>query len=281
MTLPRSDAEVLVFILAYNEQNAIRSVVEDVRAAVPEADILVVDDGSQDHTSAVARDAGARVVRHPFNLGIGGAMQTGLKFAEAEGYAYAIRMDGDGQHDAAEIRDFLAALRVEGADLVVGSRFLNSSFDWEIPKMRRLGIRLYSAAVSAVTGYQSTDTTSGFCGFNRSAINVLAEYLPQDYPDVESRVIVHKAGLRQLELPVHMRARVAGVSSINLGRSIYYAFKVSVAVITSAIKDIAQHEVRPLPRKEKSSADSLRAKDHSGSLQPYPVVGDAPTDTQA
>lgn len=285
MTTRLDDERILVFILAYNEQNIISKVVEDVRDTVPQADVLVIDDGSTDQTSHAARSAGARVIRHPFNLGIGGAMQTGLKFAQHQGYAYAIRMDGDGQHSAAEIAKLLSALSSQSADLVIGSRFLESTFDWKIPAARRMGIRLYSAVVSAVIGAASTDTTSGFCGMNRSAMYVLAEYLPQDYPDVESRIIVHKAGLTQLELPVSMRARAAGTSSIDLGRSIYYAFKVTVAAITSAIKEIALYDARSLSgqetSQEKHHADSLRTKDHRGSLQSYPPIGDAPTDPYA
>ena len=270
---------VLVFILAYNEEGAIEEVVSSVAAALTGADILVIDDGSDDMTRVVARRAGAMVVRHPFNLGIGGAMQTGLKFARRHNYDYAIRLDGDGQHNADEIAGFLHCLRTQQADLVVGSRFLEATYDWQIPILRRMGIRLYSAAVSAVTGCPSTDTTSGYCGMNRRAIDVLATYLPQDFPDVESRVIVHKAGLRQLELPVHMRARSAGVSSINLFRSIYYAMKVTIAVATSAIKDIAVADAPRASTRESLNADSIRTKSHSGALQPYPPVGDAPTDT--
>jgi glycosyltransferase involved in cell wall biosynthesis len=178
------------------------------------------------------------VVDHPFNLGIGGAVQTGLKFARDQGYDYVIRLDGDGQHNAEEIQLFVNVLRSGRADLVVGSRFLDADVDWHIPWARRVGINFFGWAVSLLIGKRATDTTSGFCGMNRRATDVLATYLPQDYPDVESRVIVHKAGLRQIELPVRMRARMAGVSSINSWKSIYYAFKVSLAMITSALKDI-------------------------------------------
>jgi glycosyltransferase involved in cell wall biosynthesis len=235
--LKRAD-RLLIIIPAYNEQGAIHHVVSGVRQAVPEADVLVINDGSIDNTAQEAEAAGALVVEHPFNLGIGGAVQTGLKFARDQGYDYVIRLDGDGQHNADEIQLFLKVLRSERADLVVGSRFLDTDVDWHIPIARRIGINFFGWAVSLLIGKRATDTTSGFCGMNRRAIDVLATYLPQDYPDVESRVIVHKAGLRQIELPVHMRARMAGVSSINSWKSIYYAFKVSLAMITSALKDI-------------------------------------------
>jgi hypothetical protein len=235
---PKRSERILIIIPAYNEQGAIRSVVQGVRAASPAADVLVINDGSRDNTAQEAEAAGALVVQHPFNLGIGGAVQTGLKFAEAHGYDYVIRLDGDGQHNAEEIQLFIEQLAAGRADLVVGSRFLSSKVDWHIPWARRAGIFFFGWMVSLLIGKRATDTTSGFCGMNRAAIQVLARYLPQDYPDVESRVIVHKAGLRQIELPVNMRARMAGVSSINRWKSIYYAFKVSVAMLTSALKDI-------------------------------------------
>ena len=285
MTPTIEQAKILIFVPAFNEEGAIANVVADVRAELPHADILVIDDGSRDHTADVAAHAGARVVRHPFNLGIGGAMQTGLKYAAQNEYDYAIRLDGDGQHRAASIHRFLELLCANQADMVVGSRFIDSTYDWTIPFSRRIGIWLYAASVTAVTGVRSTDTTSGFCGMNAPAIRVLAEYLPQDFPDVESRVIIHKAGLRQLELPVHMQARTAGVSSINLTKSIYYALKVTAAVLTTAMKEIDRID-RPTERddggeKEIPNGDSIRAKSHRSALQPVAGLGDAPSDTQA
>ena len=233
---------ILVIIPALNEEGAIREVVSATRTALPEADVLVINDGSRDDTAREAQAGGALVVEHPFNLGIGGAVQTGLKFARAEEYDYVVRLDGDGQHNANEARMLLQALRTQQVDMVIGSRFIDADVDWHIPWARRVGIALFGWMVSILIGERATDTTSGFCAMNRRAIHVLATYLPQDYPDVEGRVIVHKAGLRQLELPVNMRAREAGVSSINTWKSIYYAFKVSVAVFTAALKDIAPYE---------------------------------------
>jgi hypothetical protein len=242
----------LVLIPAYNEQAAIRGVVSGVRLAMPQADILVVDDGSGDNTAQEAEAAGALVVRHPINLGIGGTVQTGLKFARRADYDAVIRLDGDGQHNASDIPVLYSILQTGQADVVIGSRFLSSTERgaMHIPFSRRMGIQLFAWMVSLLTGKQATDTTSGFFALNRRAIQALAVYMPQDYPEVESRIVLHKAGLTTLELPARMRARLSGVSSIDNWRSVYYALKVSVAVAIGALKDI------PASPKEMVHADT-------------------------
>ncbi|MDH3674874.1 MAG: glycosyltransferase family 2 protein [Anaerolineae bacterium] len=245
-----SSERLLVLIPAYNEQGSISQVVNSVRQTVPYADVLVVDDGSVDKTADLAKLAGAFVVRHPFNLCIGGAVQTGLKFAQQEGYDFVIRLDGDGQHNPADIPLLCAVLQAHQADVVIGSRFLGTKGNMRIPLLRRLGISTFALAITLLTGSRATDTTSGFLGLNRRAIQTLATYMPQDYPEVESRIILHKAGLTTLELPARMNARCSGVSSINHWRSVYYAFKVMVAMLVATIKDITV-----LP-KETSHADT-------------------------
>lgn len=229
---------VLAVIPAFNEQGAIRRVVTGVLSALPEADVLVIDDGSNDRTAEEAERAGALVVRHPFNLGIGAAVQTGLRFACEEGYDLVFRLDGDGQHAHADLPVMLAALRQGRVDAVFGSRFMGVDSPMKISLGRRLGIACFRTLVSLLTGQRATDTTSGFCCLNRRAVQVLARYMPQDYPEVESRVVLHKAGLSVMEVPVHMHARTTGVSSIDGRRSVYYAFKVSLAVLITALKDI-------------------------------------------
>jgi glycosyltransferase involved in cell wall biosynthesis len=240
----------LVLIPAYNEQAAIRGVVNSVRQVVPQADILVVDDASSDNTVPEAEGAGALVVRHPINLGIGGTVQTGLKFAQREDYDVVIRLDGDGQHNAADIPLLHSILRSQDVDVVIGSRFLSPTQPVTIPLARRLGIYIFAWMVSMLTGSRATDTTSGFFAINRRAVRALAVYMPQDYPEVESRIVLHKAGLKTLELPARMRARLSGVSSIDNWRSIYYALKVSVAVAMGALKEI------PASPKEMVHADT-------------------------
>jgi hypothetical protein len=212
-------------------------VVLSARRALPEADVVVVDDGSADNTSGEARKAGALVLRHPFNLGIGGTVQTGLKFAAFMGYDYVGRIDGDGQHDPHQLRQLLAKVQSGEADVAVGSRFLSGESRMRISPMRRLGIVLFAREVSAITRQRATDTTSGMLALNKRAVRCLAADMPQDYPEVESRVILNGAGLRTVEVPVSMSERVAGVSSINSLRSVYYAIKVSVAVLLTALKE--------------------------------------------
>ncbi|MFN2107300.1 MAG: glycosyltransferase family 2 protein, partial [Candidatus Promineifilaceae bacterium] len=234
------------------------------------------DDCSTDRTSAVARAAGAEVVRIPYNLGIGGAVQTGLKFAREHNYDIVIRLDGDGQHDPAEIPMLFAAVKSGRADAVFGSRFIDNDSTMTIPISRRAGIKTFAFLVTILTGQKATDTTSGFMGANKYAVDILADYLPQDYPEVEGRIILHKAGLTTLEVPSRMRSRMAGISSINSWRSMYYAVKVSIAALIGAMKDI------PVVRKE-LDYDSNTAYPKTGRYrgQPYSAVSDHPSDTEA
>ncbi|MFL7838435.1 MAG: glycosyltransferase family 2 protein [Candidatus Promineifilaceae bacterium] len=267
---------VMALIPAYNEEENIPTVVQGIRQVLPQADIVVIDDCSTDRTVEVARASRAVVVRLPSNLGIGGAVQTGLKFARAQGYDTIIRLDGDGQHDPQDIPALLAAIKSGKVDAVFGSRFMGKDSTMTIPISRRLGIKTFAFLVSILTRQKATDTTSGYMCLNRYAIDVLADYLPQDYPEVEGRVILHKAGLTTLELPAHMRSRMAGISSINGWRSIYYAVKVSIAALIGAMKEI------PVVQKE-LDYDSHTAHPTAGRYrsQSYSAAGDHPADTEA
>lgn len=229
---------LLLIIPAYNEQECIWHVVTMARQAVPQAHVLVIDDGSADDTDRNAALAGADVVKLPFNLGIGGAVQTGLKFARHMRYDYALRIDGDGQHNPSLLHTLLAPVRAGRADVAIGSRFMNNDSIMSIPPLRRIGIRLFAREVSWLTGARATDTTSGMLAMNAKAIRLLARYMPQDYPEVESRVTLHTAHLKVMEVPVEMQARMAGVSSIDSWKSIYYAFKISIAVLMTGMKRI-------------------------------------------
>ncbi len=172
---------------------------------------------------------GARVITLPFNLGIGSAVQTGYMVALEGGYDIAIQVDGDGQHPAEEIDRLIAALTESDADIVVGSRFLGGGA-YRAPFGRRIGIALFARLVSLITGVRMTDTTSGFRASGRRAISLFAEAYPHDYPEVEAVIVAHRAGLRLIEIPVTMRERQGGRSSITPLKSGYYMLKVILAI---------------------------------------------------
>jgi len=230
-TIPR----ILIIVPAYNEDASLPGVIRDLRESFTKGDILVVDDGSHDATAQAAISAGVSVVQLPFNLGIGGAVQTGYRYAHRQGYDIALQFDGDGQHLASEIEGLLGPLFAGSADLVVGSRFLNRG-GYRPGLMRRLGIVIFSRILSAIMGMPVTDTTSGFRAASREAIEFFSRMYPEDYPEVESLVLVHRAGMRVAEVAVAMRERTGGQSSITPVRSIYYMVKVLLAVFIDLLK---------------------------------------------
>jgi len=221
----------LVIIPAYNEEGSIAQVIGDIREHAPEVDIVVVNDGSKDRTEEIARDAGANVITMPFNVGIGGGMQTGYLYAYQNGYDAAVQMDADGQHRAADLPKLLAA--IPHSDLVIGSRYVEETA-YRSSATRRVGILFFSQLVSIVTRQRFTDTTSGFRAANRKVIALYASYYPSDYPEVESIVYLKRRGCRLIEVPVEMRSREAGRSSITPLKSVYYMLKVTLSVLMSA-----------------------------------------------
>lgn len=225
----------IAIVPALNEEACVGTVVDEIRAADPSFDILVVDDGSSDRTAFVAASRGARVVSLPFNLGIGGAMQTGYRFALERGYDVAVQVDGDGQHDPAELPALLAPLLAGEADLVVGSRFAGRG-GYRAPLFRRAGIRLFAWTASRLAGQPLTDTTSGFRAVNRRGIALFADEYPHDYPEVEAVVTVARARLRVAEVPVSMRVRAGGRSSIGRLAGPYYVVKVLVAMLVGLLR---------------------------------------------
>ena len=227
--------KILIIIPAYNEEECLPGVMQDLRGHAPNADILVVDDGSRDRTAEVARQTGVKVASLPYNLGIGGAMQTGFQYARNNGYDIAIQFDGDGQHMAAEIEILLDPLQKGRADIVIGSRFLKRG-DYRPSFFRRIGISIFSTVLSAIMGIPVTDTTSGFRAVNSRVIEFFARVYPEDYPEVESLVLLHRAGMTIAEVPVRMRDRTGGRSSITPIRSVYYMIKVLLAVFVDLLK---------------------------------------------
>ncbi|MDA8098389.1 MAG: glycosyltransferase family 2 protein [Nitrospiraceae bacterium] len=228
-------ARILIIIPAYNEEESLPGVIQDLRTRFAEGDILVVNDGSRDRTAEKARQEGVAVVTLPFNLGIGGAVQTGYRYARAKGYDIAVQFDGDGQHMAAEIPALLAPVIAGRADLAVGSRFLTPG-SYRPPFFRKIGIRVFSNVLSAMLGMRVTDTTSGFRAANRKAIAFFERGYPEDYPEVESLVLLHRGGRVIEEVPVSMRDRTGGKSSITPIRSVYYMIKVLLAVFIDVLK---------------------------------------------
>jgi glycosyltransferase involved in cell wall biosynthesis len=225
----------LSIVPAYNEADSIASVVREIQTADPKLEILVVDDGSTDATPRLAAEAGATVVRLPFNLGIGGAVQTGYQYALEHDFELAVQVDGDGQHDPIEITRLLEPILDGRADMVVGSRFTGDR-QYRSTLGRRIGIRIFAALVSLITRQRVTDTTSGFRAVNRLGIRLFAADYPHDYPEVETTVLVHRHRLRMVEVPVSMRTRTAGRSSISLFQSIYYMIKVSLALFVGLFR---------------------------------------------
>ena len=227
---------LVAVVPAWNEEGAIGRVVDEIRAFDRTATIVVVDDASSDETAGVAEAHGATVLRLPFNVGIGGAVQTGFRYARDEGYDVAVRLDGDGQHDASELGKLLGPLQTGRADLVIGSRFVDPGGTYRPPFARRIGIRVFARLVTVLGGQRVTDTTSGFVALNRPGIELFAVEYPHDYPEVESTLVAVRSGLRLAQVQVDMRERQAGTSSITFVRSLYYIVKVMLALLVASLR---------------------------------------------
>ncbi|MEW6746057.1 MAG: glycosyltransferase family 2 protein [Planctomycetota bacterium] len=238
-------SRLLVVVPAFNEASGIGATLDEIHNAAPQATVLVVDDGSTDTTAAVALQHGARVARLPFNLGIGGAVQTGFRHAADGPFDIAIQIDADGQHVPASIPALLQPLLSGEADVVVGSRFLDVE-SYRSTRPRLFGIQLLSWLAARLTRCRVRDATSGFRAYNRRAFSLLADNYPTDYPEAEALVLMSRAGLRVREVGVAMRPRVFGRSSIGRFRSIHYMFKVMFAMIISVLrKPLRFREDRP------------------------------------
>jgi len=228
----------LAIVPAYNEEASIGGVIADLHSNAPSFDVVVVDDGSTDDTSARARDAGVPVIRLPFNLGIGGAVQAGYQYALEGSYDYAVQVDGDGQHEAREIVRLLDFLRTRpDMHMVTGSRFLVvDENNHRSTRTRRLGIAVFARILSIITGQTVTDPTSGFRMVSRRGIELFARDYPHDYPEVEAVLMIHAHALNSAEVPVRMRERTGGTSSINASRSFYYMVKVLLAIFVGLFR---------------------------------------------
>ena len=225
----------LIVVPAYNEQHNIERVVADIRRSVSGADVLVINDCSRDETAEQARAAGARVVDLPYNLGIGGAVQTGFKYACAHRYDYVVQIDGDGQHIPAEVEKLRRAMEQEGSDMVIGSRFLDVQ-SFRTTCCRRIGIRFFYYLFLLLLRTRITDSTSGFRLYNKKCIRLLARHYPSDYPEPDAIVLLKKEGLKISETGVAMQARQHGESSITAWKSPYYMMKVVLSIVLSCTR---------------------------------------------
>jgi glycosyltransferase involved in cell wall biosynthesis len=228
----------LAIVPAHNEAEAIAATITSIRKWAPDFDVVVVDDGSTDATAERAVAAGAVVLRLSFNLGIGGAMQSGYVYALERGYELAVQIDGDGQHDPRHVADLRARLQSDPAlNMVTGSRFLDrQAAGYRSSMARRVGIRLFARVVSLITRRRVTDPTSGFRMTDRRGIELFARDYPHDYPEVEAILLMHAHRLGSCEIPVVMHPRTTGESAISSTQSIYYMVKVLLAVFVALFR---------------------------------------------
>ncbi|MBI3667598.1 MAG: glycosyltransferase family 2 protein [Acidobacteria bacterium] len=235
---------LMVIIPAYNEEASVGDVVRAVRRVAPEAPVMVIDDGSSDGTSQAARDAGAELLRLPHHLGLGGAVQTGYRFAFEHGYDCVVRVDSDGQHNPADIRLLLDKLLGDGFDMVTGSRYLAEN-GYPRQWLRRLGSQIFSLLLYPILGKRITDPTSGFAAVNRRALEVFSRSFPLEYPEIEALVVLQRKALRFCEVPVKMFPRRSGRSTIGSAQAIYYMFRVLLGVLVNVIKYERRFHPRP------------------------------------
>lgn len=223
-------AKCLIIIPAYNEAGNIESVIDNLTAEYPQYDYMIVNDGSVDSTKEICRKRRYQVLNLPVNMGIGGAVQTGYRYALENQYDMAVQIDGDGQHDVAFLEGMIGCMENEKADCVIGSRFVNKE-GFQSSGMRRIGIQFLSILGFVLTGVRVRDITSGYRLVNRKFIQIFAQDYPADYPEPEAMVIAAVHGGKIREYPVIMRERENGTSSITLKRSVYYMVKVTLAML--------------------------------------------------
>jgi hypothetical protein len=232
---PEGPNSLLILVPAFNEEGAVGEVVRSIHRYIPEAPVLVVDDGSVDSTVYQARAAGAEVLALPHHLGLGGCVQAGYKLAYELGFEYVIRIDGDGQHDARDIPRLFETLLASGCEMVIGSRFVNYNGS-ETSRLRSLGIRFFRLVLRPILGKAVHDPTSGFVGVNRRALGVFSRSFPLEYPEIEALVVLQRRRFRFEEIPCKMWPRKTGRSSITPLKSLYYITHVLLGVFVNMLK---------------------------------------------
>lgn len=225
--------KALIIIPAYNEEKVIKNTIENLKKNCKDVDYIIINDCSKDATLDICRNNNFNVINLPVNLGIGGAVQTGYKYAYENGYDVAIQMDADGQHDPKYIPELIKKIE-EGNDLVIGSRFLEKE-GFQSTFIRRMGINLYSAIIKIFTKKEVKDTTSGYRAAGKRVIKMFARSYPVDYPEPETNAFIAKNNFNIVEIPMKMKERAGGTSSITPIKSIYYAIKVGLAVMLACI----------------------------------------------
>ncbi len=225
----------IVIIPAYNEISNIRTTVQDILDHAPGFDYVIINDCSQDGTMRFCTEQGMNIINLPVNLGIGGAVQTGYLYAWRNGYDVAVQFDGDGQHDASYLGEMADFLQVQQADMVIGSRYIKKE-GFQSSGIRQFGIRYFSALIKLLTGKRVTDPTSGMRMVNRDVMKIYSEDYPVDYPEPESVVTILRMGKKVSEIPVIMRERQGGVSSISPRKAVYYMIKVTLAILMECLR---------------------------------------------
>lgn len=226
---------ILIIIPALNEEATLRDVVLGIRKSLPQADILVVNDGSTDATETISRSEGVTLLNHPYNMGIGATMQTGFLYALKTGYDLVVQIDGDGQHNPESLPSLIQPILEKKCNLVIGSRYLSEDgFKSTLP--RQLGIKFFTCLFRIFTGKKVTDPTSGFRAMDRKILELFSEEYPSDYPEVEALVTAYKQGLTFREVKTTMRHRQGGTSSIGLLSALYYMVKVSLSISISMFR---------------------------------------------
>ena len=228
--------KIVIIIPAYNEERSIVHVVERIRTLHPDLKILVINDGSRDRTAMEAEKAGAHVLSLPYNLGIGGAMQTGFKVAAQEDFDVAVQIDGDAQHDPSFLKDIMNPVISGQLDMCVGSRFLSEKSEFRSTFFRRIGIQFFSKLLRVLTQTKLTDPTSGFRAINKKLIRIFAGSYPLDFPEPEAIKIAKRHGAKIGEVPVNMQKRLGGKSSIRYFSTLYYMIKVTFAILIDTLK---------------------------------------------
>lgn len=233
-------SRIIILIPSYNEAESLPSLLDEVLEVAPELDILVIDDGSTDNTRRVVAQKGVPCICLPCNIGVGGAVQAGFRYAYNCGYEYAIRIDGDGQHPPSEISKFIDCMNNSEADLIIGSRFLGDN-SYQNTVLRSYGIKVLALALSLICRKKVTDPTSGFQIANRKMLTFFAHIYPIDYPEPEALALISRQGYCFEEVPTFFRNRFAGKSTINGWGTLYYVFKVFLALIVDRLRPVDEN----------------------------------------